>query len=76
MKYYFRVEAENEFGVGEGRETETAVLAAEKPSVPVGLEAVDITSTSVTLAWKSPEQDGGSHIESYQLEAMAKGNDI
>ena len=73
--YYFRVLGENEFGVGEGRETDQAVKVAEPPSSPDSVEAKSITDSTVTLAWDKPDHDGGSRIESYTLEMLPKGSD-
>ena len=41
-----------------------------KPSTPVGpIIFSDIENTSVTIAWKPSENDGGSPIKEYILEA-------
>lgn len=34
-----------------------------------------MTKESVTLAWAKPEQDGGSRITGYLVEALEKGQD-
>nr|XP_039265200.1 titin-like [Styela clava] len=75
VRYYFKVTPENEFGIGEERETEKSVLACEQPSPPASIEVTDITNNSVTLLWKSPCQDGGTPIEGYQLEVKEKDTD-
>ena len=33
----------------------------------------DVTKDSVSLLWGKPEQDGGSRITSYQVDALEKG---
>uniref|UniRef100_A0A3B3Q9G4 Titin n=1 Tax=Paramormyrops kingsleyae TaxID=1676925 RepID=A0A3B3Q9G4_9TELE len=73
--YYFRVMAENEFGVGLPAETQDAVKAAEIP-LPVGkVTLTDVTKTSVSLAWEKPEYDGGSRIIGYFVEMQPKGTE-
>uniref|UniRef100_A0A3Q2Q8S2 Titin n=1 Tax=Fundulus heteroclitus TaxID=8078 RepID=A0A3Q2Q8S2_FUNHE len=60
--YYFRVMAENDYGIGQAVETKTASKASEVP-LPVGkVFLTDVTKTSATLAWEKPEHDGGSRI--------------
>uniref|UniRef100_A0A669D936 Titin n=1 Tax=Oreochromis niloticus TaxID=8128 RepID=A0A669D936_ORENI len=73
--YYFRVMAENEYGIGPAVETKTASKASEVP-LPVGkVFLTDVTKSSVSLAWEKPEQDGGSRIAGYLIEMQPKGTD-
>uniref|UniRef100_A0A3B3QDG0 Titin n=1 Tax=Paramormyrops kingsleyae TaxID=1676925 RepID=A0A3B3QDG0_9TELE len=73
--YYFRVMAENEFGVGQPVELKNAVKASEIP-LPVGkVTLIDVTKSSVSLAWEKPEHDGGSRITGYLIEMQPKGTD-
>lgn len=39
-KYFFRVLAENEYGIGDGKDTEDAVEVSERPSQPDSLEVI------------------------------------
>ena len=73
--YFFRVLGENEFGVGEGRETDYVIKVAEPPSPPDSVEATAVTDTTVTLAWEKPHHDGGSRVEGYALEMLEKGTE-
>lgn len=73
--YYFRVSAENEYGVGVPYETPEPIVATEEPAPPKRLDIVDTSKSSVTLAWLKPEHDGGSRISSYLIEMKQKGSD-
>uniref|UniRef100_A0A8C9ZA48 Titin n=1 Tax=Sander lucioperca TaxID=283035 RepID=A0A8C9ZA48_SANLU len=73
--YYFRVMAENDYGIGQGIETKVASKASEVP-LPVGsIFLTDVTKASVSLAWEKPEHDGGSRIGGYLIEMQPKGTD-
>ena len=73
--YYFRVIAENMYGIGESCETADAMLISEVPSVPQMLQVDDITKSSITLSWEKPLHDGGSRLTSYIIEACRAGTD-
>uniref|UniRef100_A0A803VFH4 Titin n=1 Tax=Ficedula albicollis TaxID=59894 RepID=A0A803VFH4_FICAL len=75
MPYYYRVSAENEYGVGEPCELTEPVVATEEPAPPKRLDIVDTTKSSVVLAWLKPDHDGGSRITGYLLEMKQKGSD-
>lgn len=73
--YYFRVMAENEYGIGQAVQTKTASKASEVP-LPVGkISLIDITKSSASLSWEKPEHDGGSRIGGYLIEMLPKGTE-
>uniref|UniRef100_A0A674MUH2 Titin n=1 Tax=Takifugu rubripes TaxID=31033 RepID=A0A674MUH2_TAKRU len=73
--YYFRVLAENEFGVGEAAETEDSVKTSEPP-LPVGkVTLTNVTKTTVSLSWEKPDYDGGSRIIGYYIEMQPAGSE-
>ncbi len=72
ISYFFRVSAENEYGVGDPCETAQPVRATEMPGAVKDLALMDSTNTSVSLAWTKPDHDGGSHISEYIIEKKTK----
>lgn len=72
IAYFFRVSAENEYGVGDTCETSEPVRATETPGGVKDLVMVDSTHTSVTLQWSKPDHDGGSLITDYLIEKRPK----
>lgn len=75
VPYFFRVSAENQYGVGEAFELTEPVIATAEPASPKRMDIVDTTDNSVSLAWLKPEHDGGSRIQCYVIEAKPKDTD-
>uniref|UniRef100_A0A8C5TQU4 Titin n=1 Tax=Malurus cyaneus samueli TaxID=2593467 RepID=A0A8C5TQU4_9PASS len=73
--YYFRVMAENEYGIGVPVETKDAVKASEPPLPPGKVTLTDVTQRSASLTWEKPEHDGGSRILGYLVEMLPKGTE-
>uniref|UniRef100_A0A7N8XU64 Titin n=1 Tax=Mastacembelus armatus TaxID=205130 RepID=A0A7N8XU64_9TELE len=73
--YYFRVMAENDYGIGQAVETKTASKASEVPLPVEKVFLTDVTKASASLAWEKPEHDGGSRIGGYLIEMQPKGTD-
>ena len=76
-EYYFRVKAENKYGVGEPCETNRPIKI--KPPVtepgPVSkLKVVDVTKSTVTLTWVKPDHIGGSRLAGYIVEYQGEGS--
>lgn len=77
-KYYFRVRAENQYGVGEPLSMDEPVLAKYPftvPDPPGQPKVIDWDSGNVTLIWDRPHSDGGSRIQGYQIEYRDVVND-
>lgn len=61
----YKLFAENDLG------TDTAIInikISDRPDKPRDVKADRATEDTVTLAWKAPEWDGGSHIHNYIIE--------
>uniref|UniRef100_A0A3B3Q8X5 Titin n=1 Tax=Paramormyrops kingsleyae TaxID=1676925 RepID=A0A3B3Q8X5_9TELE len=61
--YYFRVLAENEYGVGLPIETRESVKVSEKPLPPGKITLQDVTKNSVTLSWEKPDALAGEDLK-------------
>lgn len=73
--YFFRILAENEYGIGLPVETLEPIKVSEKPLPPGKVSLGEVTSTSVTLTWEKPDHDGGSRITGYIVEMQGKGSE-
>lgn len=71
-EYEFRVCAENEAGLGKCSVPSIPVIIRqpiELPEPPVKIMVSDTTSSSITLKWQKPLNEGGSEIKSYLVES-------
>uniref|UniRef100_A0A8C5DX10 Titin n=1 Tax=Gouania willdenowi TaxID=441366 RepID=A0A8C5DX10_GOUWI len=73
--FFFRVMAENEYGVGLPVKTLQPIKISEKPQPPGKVSVLDVTKSTVTLTWEKPEHDGGSRISYYEVELSPKDSD-
>lgn len=68
LLYEYRVYAENIAGIGKCSKSCEPVPARDPCDPPGQPEVTNITRTSVSLAWKKPEYDGGAKITGYIIE--------
>uniref|UniRef100_A0A3B3YT77 Titin n=1 Tax=Poecilia mexicana TaxID=48701 RepID=A0A3B3YT77_9TELE len=61
--YYFRVLAENEFGVGQPVETKESVKTSEPPLSVGKVNLTEVTKTTASLSWEKPVHDGGQLLK-------------
>ncbi|KAI8488694.1 Titin-like [Branchiostoma belcheri] len=76
VTYYFRVMAENAYGIGEAKETIEPITAQDPVDVaeaPSRLQAVDVDRNAVVLKWDKPTETGGTDIMSYVVEYVEEG---
>ena len=73
--YFFRVSAENEYGVGPAAQTDNSIKASEEPGPPSSVQCKEVTKDSVTLHWTKPDYDGGSELTNFVVEHKMKGFD-
>lgn len=70
-KYFFRVRAENQYGLSDPLTLDDAVLATYPftvPDPPGAPKVIDWDSSNVKLIWDRPRSDGGSRIQGYEIQ--------
>lgn len=70
-KYSFRIRAENQYGVSEPLESTEPIVAKYPftvPDPPGAPRVTDWDTTTISLAWDRPTNDGGSRVQGYKLE--------
>ena len=75
-EYVFRISAENKFGIGPAK-TSNEVIAKNPFGPPKACPPPMIqnaTSSSITVSWKVPQDDGGKAITGYYLEKRETRN--
>ncbi|CAD5121391.1 DgyrCDS9913 [Dimorphilus gyrociliatus] len=78
-RYFVRVSAKNEAGVGEYCELEKPVCARRPPTAPSAVRNLQVQRADekrISLAWDEPETDGGNHILGYILEISEDGGEF
>eukprot|EP00061_Rhincodon_typus_P019022 g48455.t1 len=73
QEYFFRVRAENRFGIGAPVETIQRTKARDPiypPEPPTKLRVGLVTKNSVSLTWKPPKTDGGAPVTHYIIESL------
>ncbi|XP_066263902.1 titin-like isoform X2 [Branchiostoma lanceolatum] len=76
VTYYFRVMAENAYGIGEARDTIEPITAQDAVDVaeaPSRVQAVDVDRNAVVLKWDKPDFTGGTEIMNYVVEYVEEG---
>jgi len=68
--YRFRVRPRNPMGAGEYT-TMHPVMVADVPGPPTNLTVYDETVNSVKIAWHPPDDDGGSPVMGYVIQARS-----
>uniref|UniRef100_A0A8C3H6N2 Titin n=1 Tax=Chrysemys picta bellii TaxID=8478 RepID=A0A8C3H6N2_CHRPI len=73
--YYFRVSAQNTYGISKALEVSSIVVIKspfEKPGQPSQPVVTAVTKDSCVVSWKPPASDGGAKIRNYYLEKREK----
>ncbi|KAG2434770.1 hypothetical protein HXX76_007655 [Chlamydomonas incerta] len=70
--YRFRLRADNDEGKSMWSSTAALSTGAAPPDSPVALQVVTAGRTSATMAWRTPDDDGGSKVVAFGVELQAK----
>eukprot|EP00198_Chlamydomonas_reinhardtii_P010739 XP_001700076.1 predicted protein [Chlamydomonas reinhardtii] len=70
--YRFRLRADNDEGKSMWSSTASLSTGAAPPDSPVALQVVTAGRTSATMAWRTPDDDGGSKVVAFGVELQAK----
>lgn len=69
VPYFFRISMRNSEGFGASQISDplSVVPRHNAPGPPPPVELVQSTSSSITLSWQSPTEDGGTDVSGYEL---------
>ena len=70
---HYRVSAINGAGTGDPSNVASATTSATVPGAPTGLTATAKDTARIDIAWRTPEEDGGSPITGYRIERSSNG---
>lgn len=68
-EYWWRVRAANAVGDSEWSETASVTTPAVPPGAPPEPALTNVLATSMTVTYSAPADDGGSEIQSYEIQA-------
>ncbi|XP_030829655.1 twitchin isoform X2 [Strongylocentrotus purpuratus] len=76
-EYQFRVSAENQYGVSKPITSETVIAKNpfDPPGMPSQPEVTTTTSTTISIQWTRPSNDGGNPIVGYTVEKRKEHGD-
>ncbi|XP_062845670.1 myosin-binding protein C, cardiac-type [Trichomycterus rosablanca] len=75
MAYEMRVYAVNNIGMSRPSAASQPFVPIAPSSEPVGLCVDDISDTTITLKWRTPERVGSASIDGYGVEYCKEGTD-
>uniref|UniRef100_A0A8C9RR51 Myosin binding protein C3 n=1 Tax=Scleropages formosus TaxID=113540 RepID=A0A8C9RR51_SCLFO len=75
VAYEMRVYAVNAIGMSRHSPASQPFVPVAPTSAPIGLCIDDISDTSITLKWRTPERLGAAELEGYGVEYCKEGTD-